>query len=138
MTDTRECENTTVTIEFEDNNEGDNLFGTGHGEQEGRLTPEIEIMKKQDNKERGGNRKQEEKMLGDLAKTTKEYATCKGFFPEGYQMIVTCGGFTKILTAQEANNTHTLMEPEVFISELIAMNKAPQDYTIQELKTVLL
>ena len=53
-------------------------------------------------------------------------------------MSVTCGGFTKVLTVQDANNTHTLMDPEVFISGLIAMNKVPQDYTIQELKTILL
>ena len=53
-------------------------------------------------------------------------------------MSVTCGGFTKTLTAQDACNTHTLMDPEVFISGLVAMNKAPQDYTVKELKETLL
>ena len=53
-------------------------------------------------------------------------------------MSVTCGGFTKVLTVQDAHNTHTLMDPEVFNSGLIAMNKALQDYTTRELKVILL
>ena len=138
MTDALACENSTVTGEFGYNGEGEDLFGTGNREQEGSSTPGTEAMKTQEGQEQSGNRKHEEKMLGHLAEETQGYATCKGLFPEGYQMSVTCGGFTKVLTAQDAHNTHTLMDPEVFISGLIAMNKAPQDYTIQELKTILL
>ena len=138
MTDALACEKSTVAIEAEDNNEGENILGMGSGEQEESSTPEIEIMKIQDNQEQCGSRKHEEKMLGDLAETTEGHVTCKGLFPEGYQMSVTCGGFTKVLTAQDANNTHSLMDPEVFISGLVAMNKAPQDYTIQEHKAILL
>ena len=111
MTDTLACENSTVTVEVENNNEGEDSFGMSTGEQEGSLTPEIKIMKIQDNQEQGDNCKHEENMLGDLVEGAEERATCKGLFPEGYQMSVTCGGFTKVLTVQDANNTHTLMDP---------------------------
>ena len=110
----------------------------GNEEQEGSLTPEIETMRIQEDQGRDKDRKHEEEMLGDLAELTEEPVVCKGLFPEGYQMSVTCGGFTKVLTAQDAHNTHTVMDPEVFDSGLIAMNKAPQDYTIRELNAILL
>ena len=51
MTDALACENSTVAIESEDNNEGENVLGMGSGEQEGSSTPEIEIMKIQDDQE---------------------------------------------------------------------------------------
>ena len=110
----------------------------GEEEQEGSLTPVIETMRMQEDQGRNEDHKHKENMLGDPAGITKEPVMCKCLFPEGYQMSVTCGGFTKVLTAQDAHNTHTLMDPEVFISGLIAMNKAPQDYTIRELKEILL
>ena len=80
MTDTLACENSTVTIEVENNNEGEDSFGMSNGEQEGSLTPEIEIMKIQDNQDQGDSRKHEENMLGDLAEGAEEHATCKVYF----------------------------------------------------------
>ena len=138
VTDALTCENSTVTNELEYHGEGEDLNGMEEEEQEGSLTPVVETMKIQEDQGWSKDHKHKENMLGGPAGANEELVTCKSLFPEGYQMIVTCGGFTKTLTAQDACNTHTLMDPEVFISGLVAMNKAPQDYTVKELKETLL
>ena len=131
VTDTMTCENSTVTNEIGYHGEGENLNGMDEEEQEGSLIPQVETMRIQEDQKRNKDHKHKEKMLGDPAGiTNEEPVMCKGLFPEGYQMSVTCGGFTKVLRAQDAHNTHTLMDPEVFISGLIAMNKAPQDLSL--------
>ena len=118
------------TTVCENDNEIVSQFELGAESQEGNPILRIEAVKIENYYQRDQEQKHQEDMLGTPLGAD---AICKGLIPEIYKMSVTCGGFTKILMVEDAANTHALMDPVIFISGPIAMNKAPQDYSVREL-----